>query len=157
MLVVNIYGIPGSQKSKFLSNAFSTLSYKNEDCAIIGDFNVDLNKNSFNILGDILTRLNSARSNDVVITNTPLLMQPIYYRQTDLPDPDMFEIIVNQLYQNYNNFNVIVQDPNNSYIYRDLLDLFAKYDIPYSLVKSVDDYAWQSVLQIIINKLKGNV
>lgn len=154
MLVVNIYGIPGSQKSRFLSSAFSTLSYKNQDCTIIGDFNIDLNKNMFHILGEIIDKLDSAKHNDVVIINTPLLFQSVYYRQTELPNPDMFEILTYQLYQDYNNINIVVADPNNTYIYRDLIDMFNKYELPYETVKGVDDYAWTSVLQNILNKLR---
>lgn len=156
MLVINIYGIPGSQKSKFLSNAFSTLSYKDEDCAIIGDFNIDLNKNAFSILGNIVDRLDSAKHNDVVITNTPILLQPVYYRQSDLPDYDMFEIISYHLYQKYTNINIVVEDPNNTHIYRDLIDIFRKYEIPYETVRDVDDYTYFSIIQKVVSKLKGD-
>ena len=68
--------------------------------------------------------------------------------------PDMFEILTYQLYQDYNNINIVVADPNNTYIYRDLIDMFNKYELPYETVKGVDDYAWTSVLQNILNKLR---
>lgn len=156
MILINIYGIPGSQKSKFLSNAYSTLTYKGEDVEIIGDFNIDLDKNMYYILGEVLDRLDSARHKDVVITNTPLLFQSVYYRQSELPDPDMFEIITYQLYQKYNNVNIVVEDPTKSYLYRDLIDMFNKYEIPYETVNSVDDYAYFSIIQKIVTKLKGD-
>lgn len=156
MIVLNIYGIPGSQKSKFLSNAFAKLSYKGEECAIIGDFNIDLSKNSFHILGNILDKLDTAKHKDIVINSTPLLLQPVYYRQTELPDPDMFEILTYQMYLKYTNVNIVVDDPSNTYIYRDLIDMFSKYEIPYDVVKSIDDYTYSAILQKILARLQGD-
>lgn len=155
MIVVNIFGVPGTQKSKFISSTYSTLACNDVDCGIVGDFNVDLNKNMFMLLGSIVDRFDEYKHKDVIVTNTPLLLQPVYYRQNDLPVPDMFEILVYQLFQKYTNVNILVEDPNNSYIYRDIKEMFAKYDIPYELVTSIQDATYAVILSTLVSKLKG--
>lgn len=146
MVVINIYGVPGSQKSKFLSSMYSVLACNDKDCSIIGDFNVDLTKNMFSITGEIVDRLDRAKHSDMVVMNTPILLQAIYYRQMDLPEPDMFEIIAYKLYQRYTNVNVLIEDPSNSYLYRDIKDMLNKYGIEYETVKSITDSHYATLL-----------
>lgn len=156
MLVINIFGVPGTQKSKFLSSTYSTLACNDVDCGVIGDINVDLNKNTFSILGSILDRIESEKHKDVIVTNTPILLQTVYYRQNDLPSPDMFEIIAYKMYQKYSNLNILIEDPNNTYVYRDIKDMFTKYDIPYELVTNIQDTNYAIILSTIVDRLKGD-
>lgn len=156
MICLNIYGMPCSNKSKFLSTFYSNLAYKGHSVSVIGgDINIDINKNMFHILGSIVDRIDSAKHEDIVITTTPIMLQPIYYRQNGYPEPDMFEIICSKMYRKYQNMNVLIIDPDNSYLYRDLLDLFQKYDIPYEAVTCIEDYACLNVLSKVNERLKG--
>lgn len=155
MIVLNIYGAPGSKKAKYLSSFYFRLIQNDINCQIVGDFNIDITKNHFRILGDVIDKLDSAKHEDVILNISPILLQPIYYRQSDEPEPDMFEILSHKIYKRYQNMNILIEDPKDSYLYRDIKSLLDRYDIQYDLVRSPEDLLCTQIVSDITHRIKG--
>jgi len=155
MIVLNIFGVPGSKKDKYLSLFYSQLVQNDIKVQIIGSFNIDVSKNPLKILGDVVDKLDSAKQEDVILSISPLLLQSVYYRQSEEPEPDMFEILSYKKYQCYQNINILIDDPKDSYLFKDVKSLLDRYDIPYDLVRSPEDIVCTQIVSNIVHRIKG--
>jgi len=151
LIVINIFGVPGSGKSTMASYIFYKLKSNKINCELVTEVAKDAvwdrnNKaltNQMYITGNQCYRIERLKDEvDVVITDSPLMLQPIYYRLNGLPEPDMFEIILYKMFEQYQNINLILPMPDGydtngrvhteqqlANIFDKMLDILDKYEI----------------------------
>lgn len=116
MLVVNLFGAPGSGKSTGSAYIFSKLKMKGINAELVTEFakdkvwenNEEVFKNQAYIFGKQSFRLSRCKDKvDVVITDSPLLNSALYNN-----DPILgyaFNEVVANVFHSYNNLNVVVE------------------------------------------------
>lgn len=118
MLVVNLYGAPGVGKSTAASYIFYELKCKGINCELVTEVAKDLcwedNKtalvNQLYVAGNQSYRLSRLKDKvDVVVTDAPLMLQPIYYEINKQPRPELFGDLIYEIYNTYDNMNILVQ------------------------------------------------
>lgn len=117
MLVVNLYGAPGVGKSTAASYIFYKLKSKGISCELVTEVAKDLcwedNKtalsNQLYVAGNQSYRLSRLEGKvDVVVTDAPIMLQPIYYKLNKKPREDLFGDLMYEVYNQYENINIII-------------------------------------------------
>lgn len=121
-LVVNLIGGQGSGKSTMMANLFAWLKWHNVDCEMCTEFAKELvweeRKETFKDELYIFAKQNHRlfRCNgkvDVIITDRPLIMSAVYNMvygdSEDVHWNGVYEHLVNETFDKYNNFNVFLE------------------------------------------------
>lgn len=155
MKVINLFGCPGAGKSTAAAYIFYRLKDAGLNCELCTEYAKDMVfdkntialKNQLYIAGNQSYRLDRLRNSgvQVVVTDAPLMLQTVYYRRNNCPEPDMFEIIINNVNNDFDNMNYLlpvpdevssigrIHDINDSYeIHRQIVDLFNRYNMSYT-------------------------
>lgn len=166
MTVINLLGVPGSGKSTAAAYIFYRLKEAGINCELVTevakdmvwDDNMIALKNQLYIAGSQSYRLSRLDSKvDVVVTDAPLMLQAVYYRYNNCPEPSMFEVILNRISEQYKNINLLLPIPpkiekigrihgetESENIFDSIVHMLDKYDIKYEMVrrdsKSLDEY-----------------
>lgn len=169
MIVVNLFGVPGSGKSTAAAYIFYRLKTLGINCELVTEVAKDLvwdgNKvgieTQMYVSGTQLYRLSRLEGKvDVAITDAPLLLQAVYYYINKCPNPESFQDVEYESFIKYNNLNYMLPlpdhvDPTGRVEYSDsnmtiqkmILALLSKYDVEfkdigrasYALDRVVDD------------------
>lgn len=177
MIVINLWGVPSSGKSTAAAYLFYRLKDAGINCELISevskdmcwDNNVAALKNQLYITGNQSYKLSRLSDKvDVAITDAPLLLQGVYYKLNNLPEPDMMDIILNQLAAEYENYNYLLPIPDfevsrigrihdnsdSEKIHEMILDMLNKFDHKYTCInRSREDY--DEIAYNIIMKLRS--
>ena len=175
MIVVNIFGVPGSGKSASAAYIFYKLKEAGINVELVTEFAKDLVwednykaiSNQLYIAGNQYYRLSKLDGKvDVVVTDSPLMLQSVYYRWNSGSNPDMFDVIIYGLDKQYTNFNYILPipkkvDPNGRVhtredsinIYRLINEEFKKFNIEYT-EKNIDVHSYNEIVEDILDYLK---
>lgn len=114
MIVVNLYGGPGSGKSTIAASLFAELKWKGINCELVTEYAKDkVWEGSFNILDNQLYifakqhhRLFRLKNKvDVIITDSPLLFSLFYGKDM----PQCFKELVISSYKNFNNIDIFLE------------------------------------------------
>lgn len=117
MLCINMYGSPSTGKSSFASLIFHKLKSKGINCELVTEVAKDMVwdgdstalKDQLVISGNQNYRLSRlADKVDIAITDAPILLQLVYYRMRECPEPDLFEKVMYGYYSRYNNINYLL-------------------------------------------------
>lgn len=111
MLVVNLFGAPGSGKSTGAARIFSDLKVKGVNCELVTEYAKDklyegsraTFEDQIYIFGKQNFRLSRLKNVvDVVITDSPILLSLVYKQK----EPLSFDSLVLDKFKEYNNLNV---------------------------------------------------
>ena len=163
MVVVNIYGVPGSGKSTAAAYLFYKFKEAGVNAELITEFTKDLIwednykaiSNQFYVAGNQLYRLTRIKDKvDVVVTDSPMLLQPVYYKYNGGTMPDVFELLIHEIDKEFQNINYVlpipteiesagrIHDINDAInIYKLIADTFERYDVPYKEInRKTEEY-----------------
>jgi nicotinamide riboside kinase len=171
-LVVSLYGGPGAGKTTLAAELFVELKKNNIDVEIVSEFAKDLVlegrsealKHQWYVIANQAFRIQSAYEHmQVVITDSPLLLGPIYDPESS---PALLALCLEH-YHKYNNLNVVL-DRNLEFEYTTagrihsltesisldnrILTMLEDHNIPYL---RYTEFGKDRVLQIILRELKG--
>jgi len=175
MIVVNLYGVPSSGKSTAAAYIFYKLKEAGINAELVTEVAKDLvyenNMKAINnqlyIAGNQYYRLSKIEDSvDVAITDSPLLLQPVYYRFNGGTHRDCFEILIYNINKQYDNLNYVlplptevdsngrIHDINDGIIiYSYIGDIFSRYDIKYDEIKR-DIHDYNEIVADVIDRLK---
>lgn len=115
MLVVNLFGAPGSGKSTGAAYIFSKLKMKGINAELVTEFakdkvwenNEEVFKNQAYIFGKQSFKLSRCKDKvDVIVTDSPLLNSALYNKDPVLGNK--FNEVVANVFHSYNNLNIFV-------------------------------------------------
>ncbi len=115
MIVVNLFGSPGSGKSTSAAYVFSKLKMLNYNCELVTEFAKDATwennqtalSNQFYVFGQQSYRLSRLKEQvDIVITDSPLFLSVIYANPAI--DKDAFSKLIMDECGNYTNINFLI-------------------------------------------------
>lgn len=175
MLVVNMLGVPGSGKSTAAAYIFYKLKEAGVNCELVTEVAKDMvwdNNNTalcnqLYVAGSQSYRLDRLNGKvDVVVTDAPLMLQPVYYRMNKCPEPDMFDIIMYRLSSRYDNYNYVLPIPTNvntigrihdinsaSMIHASMINLLDKYNIYYKTITTRSEHEYDIIADSIMIRL----
>lgn len=114
MICVNLYGAPGVGKSTSAAYLFYALKSYGFNCELVTEVakdycweenNVAL-RNQLLIAGQQQFRLDRLKDKvDIVITDSPLMLQTIYYKLNDCPREGLFNELIYAYYNEYDNLD----------------------------------------------------
>lgn len=171
MLVVNLFGAPGSGKSTGAARIFSNLKMKGINVELVTEYAKDKvweeNKAVFNdqlyIFGKQNFRLSRLKDKvDVIVTDSPIFLSILYNKTYT----NTFNKLVEETFKSYNNLNFFIkrvkpycsigrfqtekESDNLSLILRNLLE---EYNIDYIEAKgTIEDYD-NKIINIILERL----
>ena len=117
-LIVNLVAGPGAGKSTTAAKVFSLLKENDINCELIREFAKDLSWiKDFKTLGDqyFVTGTQHYRQYmvdgqvDVMITDSPLIVGLLYYKEPNKKIHDLFEKLVVELFNNQNNITYFIE------------------------------------------------
>jgi hypothetical protein len=118
MLVVNLFAGPGAGKSTIASGVFTLLKLHNVNCELVTEFAKDLVweerkltiKNQYYVFGKQQHRIYRLKDKvDVAVTDSPLLLNLVYGRLTDVKYPDSFFFTVKNVHNGFDNMNFFIK------------------------------------------------
>ena len=152
MIIVNLFGAPGSGKSTGAAYIFSQLKMLGINAELVTEFAKDkVWENSIDVLDDQIYVFGKqhhrisrcADKVDVIITDSPLLLSAIYNKSELLGEE--FNDLVEKIFKSYNSINYFItrdkpynpigrlQTEEESDIIADRIKgLLSKYKVPYS-------------------------
>lgn len=174
MLVVNLFGSPGSGKSTGAAYIFSKLKLAGINAELVTEFAKDMvweeNHTAFEnqayIFGEQCYRVSRLREKvDVVVTDSPILLSSFY--NTDPAYAAELDSLVTKVFHIYDNYNVFINrvkpynpsgrihtEQESNQIVEDLLQFLASHGVvckPYD--GSIEGY--DSLVKDILIELKG--
>lgn len=176
MIVVNLYGVPSSGKSTAAAYIFYKLKEAGVNAELVTEVAKDLvyenNTKAINnqlyIAGNQYYRLSKIDDSvDVAITDSPLLLQPVYYRFNGGTHCDCFEILIYAINKQYDNLNYILPLPkevesvgrihdleDGKVIYGYIDEMFLKYGVEHSQIER-DIHSYNEIVADVIDKLRA--
>lgn len=171
MLVVNLFGAPGSGKSTGAAKIFSELKFEGANCELVTEYAKDkLWEGSQAVFNDqiyIFAKQNFRLSRlekivDVVVTDSPILLSLIYNKG----QPSSFDRLVLDKFEGYNNFNVFLNrvkpyqpigrfqnESESNAISHDIKRLLNSYFIPYNEIEGCKE-GYDIVVKDILDILR---
>ncbi len=125
VLIVNLYGGPGTGKSTTATGVFSKLKYLGYKCEYVSEFAKDLTyEKSFEVLQDNLFVIATQHHRsfilrdkvDIIITDSPLIL-PLSYINYKEFDYGFIKNIVKYLYDKYNTLDIFINRNNDDHAY----------------------------------------
>lgn len=116
MLVVNLFGAPGSGKSTGAAYIFSQLKMAEVNAELVTEFakdkvwenNEEVFKNQAYIFGEQSFKMSRCRDKvDVIVTDSPLLLSALYNSDEILGEE--FNNVVHRVFNSYENMNLFVE------------------------------------------------
>lgn len=116
MIVINLFGCPGAEKSTGAAYIFAKLKMNGVNAELVGEFakdkvweeNVIAFQNQAYLFGEQSYRLSRCRDKvDVIVTDSPLPLSIVYNTSSYLGDN--FEYSVMDVFRSYENLNYLVK------------------------------------------------
>lgn len=157
-IVVNLYGGPGIGKSTMAAGLFSVLKLRGINCELVTEYAKDkVWEESFGVLANQVYVLGKqyhrmaapARSVDVIVTDSPLLLGIIYGRKSG--ESRAFFELVRDLHSRFHNKNVLLLRSKNYEetgrmqtrdeaieIDQEIMDLLDEFDVVYGRYQTTE-------------------
>lgn len=175
MLVINLFGSPGTGKSTLSAYIFSKLKLMGVNCELVSEFAKDLVweenytalENQLYISGHQSYKLSKLKGKvDVVIVDSPLILGGFYNHDENINE-DLNKLLL-KIFNSYNNMNFFLKrvkkynpvgriqtEEESNEIAKELLDLIDNFNLDYEIVTgdlSGGDYILDKILKSLNNK-----
>lgn len=172
MLIVNLYGAPGSGKSLGASYIFSRLKLQGINAELVTEYakdkvyeeNVEVFRNQAYVFGKQYFRTSRLEGKvDVVVTDSPLLLATIYNNSEVLGEP--FNDVIATVAKSYETINVLLlrnhaystsgryqSEKESDDLVPVIRDMMTKYGILYNEYYSSED-TYNNIVNDVINYL----
>lgn len=169
MIVVNLFGGPGSGKSAGVAYIFSKLKMLGINCELVTEFakdkvweeNTEVFKNQAHIFGKQYFKLTRvARKVDVIITDSPLLNSVLYNKDPVLGND--FNSVVIRAFNTFDNMNYLIKrvkkynpkgrlqtEEESNAIYNEILDILEENELDYTKYDGCEEDYNKIVLEVL--------
>lgn len=174
MLVINLFGSPGTGKSTLSAYIFSKLKLMGVNCELVSEFAKDLVweenytalENQLYISGHQSYKLSKLKGKvDVVIVDSPLILGGFYNHDENINE-DLNKLLL-KIFNSYNNMNFFLKrvkkynpagriqtEEESNEIAKELLDLIDNFNLDYEIVTG-DLNGGDYILDKILKSLNG--
>lgn len=174
ILVVNLFGIPGSGKSTGSAYIFSKLKMQGINAELVTEFakdkvwenNTEVFKNQAYLFGKQSYRMSRCKDKvDVIVTDSPLPLSIFYNNNPSLTEN--FNKSIMDIFNSYNNVNYFLlrtkpynpagryqSEKESDMLKQPMITMLKKYNIDYIEIKGeIEGYDW--IVNDLLNKIKS--